>query len=288
MKKSVLRFLIILAIGLIGILLFFLFKNQKTISLKNYVSTDAIIQAALNIELPPTDNIVSQEAYGLSKQASQKVSESQYDIAIDIIVGGLNKIPQNFTLQADLAYLLSDCAEVGAPELLSIDLKNKMMQRSDQIFNKLMVEVKKQPKAEIYRFKNEYFYHFRMHREQYELGVQRVSDYWGTVDWMTSGFRGYYSQGVGAARYAQQLIARGDRQLALDYAQKAIIAWAQYFSYKNDYYNAYVHYALALGILGYKEEMMRALEKSASLIRRDLNYFEFKNVIDFVRGLEKK
>lgn len=275
---------IIVAIGISGILLFFLFKDQKTISLKNCIAKDAIIQSALDINLPTTGALASQEAYALSKQAFQKVTESQYVLAIDIVIGGLKKFPQNFTLQTDLAYLLSDCAEVSAPEFLSIDLKNKMMHRSDQIFNKLMKEVEKQSKAEGYRFKNEYFYHFRMHREQYELGVKRVSDYWGTADWMTAGFRGYYSQGVGAARYAQQLIQSGDKQLALDYAQKAVVAWAQYFSYKNDYYNAYVHYALALGILGYKEEMMKALEKSASLIKRDLNYFEFKNVINFIES----
>jgi hypothetical protein len=43
-----------------------------------------------------------------------------------------------------------------------------------------------------------------------------------------------------------------------------------------------VHYALALGILGHTEEMYRALQRSASIIGRDLEYHEFKEVIDFV------
>lgn len=34
--------------------------------------------------------------------------------------------------------------------------------------------------------------------------------------------------------------------------------------------------------IGYKEDMMRALELSASIIKRDLDYFEFKEVIDFI------
>ena len=46
-----------------------------------------------------------------------------------------------------------------------------------------MKEVETQPKGEIYRFKNEFYYHFRMHREQYELGLQRVKEYWGTAEW---------------------------------------------------------------------------------------------------------
>jgi len=66
---------------------------------------------------------------------------------------------------------------------------------------------------------------------------------------------------------------------------KAMVSWAQYFTYKNDYYNAYVHYAIALGVLGYKEEMMRALLRSASFINKDLTYFEFKEIIDFFESL---
>ncbi len=69
--------------------------------------------------------------------------------------------------------------------------------------------------------------------------------------------------------------------------QKALVALAQYFSYENDYYNSYVHYALALEIIGYKEEMMRALQLSASIINRDLSYHEFKEVINFIDGIEQ-
>lgn len=276
--------------GTIALVVILILIHQKSgLSKKTLVTSQekkSVIEAALTMDLPSTDGEHVGQAKEVSKRASQKVHECNYEEAINITLEGLKKYPKNFTLQSDLAYLLSDCAEVSAPDFMSEDLKNKMMYRSDQLFNKLMGEVDKQPKADVYRFKNEYFYHFRLHREQYELGVQRVADYWGTADWLTSGFGGYYSQGVGAARYAQQLMQKGDRQLALDYAQKAIVAWAQFFGYCNDYYNAYVHYALALGILGYQEEMIRALERSASLIKRDLNYFEFKNVIDFVQGLE--
>ena len=80
-------------------------------------------------------------------------------------------------------------------------------------------------------------------------------------------------------------IKQGNSILAAEYAQKAVIAWAQYFTYDNTHYNPYVHYALALGILGNRVEMMRALERSASLINKDLGYFEFKGIIDFVESI---
>ena len=247
---------------------------------------NAIIEAALKFELSATDTIISSEASKISLQASKEVGESHYKEALSIIINGLKKFPQNFILQTDLAFLLGDCAEVTPPQFIGNDFKDKMINRSKQIFDKLMQECECQPKAELYRFKHGYFYRFRMFHELYELGLARVEDYWGTTKWESIGC-GYYSQGVGAARYARKLLEDGKKSLALDYAQKAIVAWAQFFSYKNDYYNAYVHYALALGILGHKDEMTRALTRSASIIKSDLDYFEFKNVIDFVNSTEK-
>ena len=157
-----------------------------------------------------------------------------------------------------------------------------MIQRSKQLFERLMKEIDGQPKEASYILKNEYYYRFAKYREQYELGLCGVNEFGSRC------FLGYYSQGVGAANYARKLLEIGNKQLALDYAQKALIAWAQYFTYKNDYYNPYVHYALALGILGYKEEMMRALRRSASIINQNLCYHEFKDVIDFIEKIEKK
>ena len=58
----------------------------------------------------------------------------------------------------------------------------------------------------------------------------------------------------------------------------------QHFTHENDYYNSYVHYALALGILGYRTEMLRALQRSAQLINKDLTYHEFTEVIDVFDG----
>lgn len=257
-------------------------ESQGKDAIANSDANRAVIEKAIHFALDTTDSKDSEIVTQICRHIFQKVEECNYVGAIELTLDGLMKYPRNFSLQMDLAYLLSDCAEVNPPQFISQEIKDKMMQRSDEIFNKLMKEVEAQPKAEVYRFKNEFYYHFRMHREQYELGLHRVSEYWGTSEWDTNGYRGYYSQGVGAARYAQQLVQKGDKILALDYAQKAIVAWAQYFSYKNDYYNAYVHYALALGILGYKDEMMLALHRSALIIKKDLNYFEFKNVIDFV------
>ena len=101
------------------------------------------------------------------------------------------------------------------------------------------------------------------------------------------GWGGYYSQGVGASNYAYKLYQAGNRALAMVYAQKALVAWAQCLSYDNNYYNAYVHYGLTLGILGDKTEMLRALQRGAELIHQDLTYPEFKKVIELIDKLPR-
>ena len=242
---------------------------------------DAIIERALALELPVPSAVVSDEALSYRAEAIKKVRAAHYEEAIGETLSGLQKIPDSFTLQALLAALVGDTSEITEEPL-----KSRMLQKAATLFEPLLKEADAQPKEAFYPFKNEYYFRNAMYKEQYENGIKCVEHFWRTAQWDPMGIKGYYYQGVGAARYAKVLLEQGNKPLALEYAQKAVAAWAQYFSYENDYYNAYVHYALALGILGYHEDMMRALARSSSIIKRDLDYFEFKEIIDFIDGIK--
>lgn len=286
-KKKYLLLIFLIALFTTAIVIIeplYSWKNQsipETHESSQVKNNSSLIEKALMLELPPTNTSVSKEAKKFSQDAFTKIQEGNYAEAINITLSGLEKFPQNFILQSDLASLLGDFSEITP-----MPLKGKMIQRAKELFKKLMLEVKEQPEETLYGFKNEYYFRFGMYLEQYELGLTEIQNL--EINDKASGYKGYYSQGVGASNYARKLIEIGNEAMALDYAQKAIIAWAQYFSYKNDYYNSYVHYALALGILGYKEEMMRALKRSASLINHDMDYHEFKEVIDFVNKINTK
>lgn len=235
-----------------------------------------IIEQALTKELSKVNTYNSKQTNIFCEEAMKKVKEADYIKAIEIVLLGLSKFPGSFKLQYYLAALLGDSSEIVAEPL-----KSRIVEKSKTMFDKLLLEADKQPKDLFYHFKNEYFYRFALYRQQYLLGLERVAHYWEGKGWDAHGIKGYYCQGVGAANYAKELLLRGDKESAHEYAQKALVAWAQYFSYENDYYNAYVHYALAVGILGYREEMLRALQRSAAIIGRDLNYSEFKEIIEF-------
>lgn len=238
---------------------------------------DTIIERALNLTLPSTSTTHTDEVDAFCTAASSKINACHYEEAINIILAGLEQFPDNFTLQSYLAALVGDTSEITP-----MSLQERMVDWAKAQFARLIQDAEHQPREAFYTLHNEYCYRFALYKEQYQIGCARVNEFWATDAWQTSGVKGYYCQGVGAANYARVLMQQGDTTLAQEYAHKAIIAWAQYFSYTHDYYNAYVHYALALGILGQTEEMYRALERSASIIGRDLDYHEFKEVIDFV------
>jgi hypothetical protein len=240
-----------------------------------------IIEKALALELPLTDVGDLAAANESINQAVKQVWDGNYAAALAAIVNAVEQFPRNFYVQARLASILGDYAE-----MFSGELKERMITRSKAIFSKLLPEVEGQSKPDYFFFKNEYCFRFGLYKEQYELGFEKLAYYLAHDDENSTkriAFS-YYTQGVGAANYAKQLWLRREKLFACMYAEKALVAWAQHFTLHNDYYNSYVHYGLALGILGYKKEMMHALTHAASLINKDLSFHEFKEVIDFVEG----
>lgn len=259
----------------------YIFPSFGMASQSETLGAHGIIEQAIDRSLPATDTVIVEEAKVIGKKMFEQVKKGNYPEAIAITLKGLEQFPHNFELQSDLASLLGDTSEITPSPL-----KEKMLSKAKELFNKLEKEAANQPKETYYPFKNEFYFRAGMYKEQYELGLEIVTHFWQKENWKPLGINGYYYQGVGAARYARKLIEQGNKALAIDYAQKAMVSWAQYFSYENTYYNSYVHYALALGILGHKEEMMRALTRSASMLQRGFDYFEFKEVIDSVNGLD--
>jgi hypothetical protein len=248
-----------------------------------FIIASEAIEQALAFSLLPTNNIVSEEAIAITDVAYKAIEAADYEKSLEIILLGIEKFPCDFNIQSFFAALLGDHSENFDGQL-----QMRMAIKSKEIFNKLACEVESQPEREIYRFKNEYCYRFGKYKEQYENGLAMITDYEKTEELLHQyGGSGYYYQGVGAANYAKQLLMMGNKKEASNYAQKAVIAWAQHFSYKNSYYNSYVHYSLALGILGYRQDMLNALNRSAFLIQRSLDYHEFKEIIDFFENFSE-
>lgn len=246
-----------------------------------------VVNQALCIELSPCDiatNLI-EEVEEIRKIARTKYREGDFIAALQITIDGLKKFPKSFSLQRYFAMLIGDCSEIGdVAELFSEKLKSQMIIISKQVFEKLMHETEGQPPYAIFLFRNEYYWRFAQYENEYENGVQFTEYYVNTDEFNTKGFLGYFCQGVGATYYAKQLLINGETELAYMWARRAIGAMTQHLSYDSNYYLAYVTYALALGILGHHDEMMKTLQCGADLIQKDLNSPEFKEVVDFIES----
>lgn len=128
--------------------------------------------------------------------------------------------------------------------------------------------------------KNEYYYQTKQFKKQYELGK---------VFYQRTGEKHHlYSAGVGGANHALALARLGQTKRAKAWATKSIEAWDIYFEYDKKYYNPYVHYALAWGVLGEKKKMMKALKDSSKRCGKPMIYKEFAEVIEWIEEIEVK
>jgi hypothetical protein len=128
--------------------------------------------------------------------------------------------------------------------------------------------------------KNEYYYQTKQFKKQYELGM--------TYYKLTGEKHHLYSSGVGGANYALSLARQGEVKRAESWAEKSIIAWEIYFEYDKNYYNPYVHYALAWGVLGNRKKMMKALKDSSKRCGKPMSYNEFTEVLEWIEDLESE
>jgi hypothetical protein len=128
--------------------------------------------------------------------------------------------------------------------------------------------------------KNEYFYQTKQFKKQYELGI--------TYYKRTGEKHHLYSSGVGGANHALELARVGKTKQADNWAKKSIEAWNIYFQYNKKYYNPYVHYGLAWGILGEKKKMMKALKDSSKRCGKPMSYKEFSEVIKWIEEIERR
>lgn len=122
--------------------------------------------------------------------------------------------------------------------------------------------------------KNEYYYQTKQYKKQFYLGVNLYKRHGDKHD--------MYSAGVGAANLALKFARLKNKKMADLWAKKSVESWEVYFEINKTYYNPYVHYALALGILGRKKEMMKSLKTSSKLCKKPMSYKEFAETIKWV------
>jgi hypothetical protein len=205
------------------------------------------------------------------KRIWKAVEDADYGRAMALLTPLYKKYPRDFKVAKSYAMVLGDYAET-----LDGARGKELKTRSRAMLRGLMRKLGNIRWEWNISARNEYYYHTGQFRKQYLLGLEAAA---GGHNW------GYYGQGVGAANYAYHHAAAGHVKPAAFWARRAVAAWEKFFLFKADYYNAYVHYALALGIMGRLKDMEAALRKSALLSGKPDSYREFFHVRAKVSGL---
>jgi len=197
------------------------------------------------------------------------VSDANYKKAVDHCKKGLKLFPNDVVVEFKYYSVLCDYYLTNTKSKHTVERK-KTIAKMKTFLNKL----KGQPVWAKNYIKNEYYFQSQSFKKQYELGV---NEYKKTKDKYE-----LYSAGVGGAQYALVLAKKGQKKRAESWAKRSIKAWEVYVEFDKKYYNSYVHYALAWGVLGDEKKMMWALRESAKRCKKPLSYKEFQDVINEV------
>jgi len=215
--------------------------------------------------------IPDEEWVGPRDTAWKAIQAANYRKAIDILSKVYRKYPKDSRVISFYASTLADYGYSLPPAK-----QEALRKRACVLLKGLLNRLRGAKPGLAYSTRNEYYYHSRQHDKQYYLGVEIVQK---------GNKHAYYSQGVGAAWHAFPHAKAGRWHLARLWAGRAVRAWENLFKFNDKYYNSYVHYALALGILGRAKEMEAALVRSARLSGKPRSYREFTEVRDKIAEL---
>lgn len=217
-------------------------------------------------------NIPDKEWKKLHESAWNAIMAADYKKAMAVLAPAYKKYPEEFKVVKLYAATLGDYAE-SQPE----GKRETLKKQGCKILAGLLRRLRHVDRELRFSTRNEYYYHSGQFNKQYYLGEESVRD---GSKW------GHYTQGVGSANYVYAHAQKGHGRLVEFWAKRAVCAWENFFKIKADYYNAYVHYALALGLLGRVKDMEAALNKSAKLSGKPQSYHEFKDVREKILSLK--
>ncbi len=214
---------------------------------------------------------IKNSPYDYVLKSFKYIGKANYKKSFETITKARTLWPNDFYVTSYYASIMADYGE-------NLGGRSKIIykRKACALLRKLLYRTKGVNKRIVDVTRNEYYYHSAQFRKQYLLGIERVSK---------KNKHGYYSQGVGAAWHSLNMAKKNINHLAIFWAKRAIKAWKLYFKIYPNYYNAYVHYALALGIMKNFKEMENALQTAQKLSGKNKSYKEFKEIRDIIKNL---
>lgn len=202
--------------------------------------------------------------FQLAAKADQLMNRADFKAARKLMEKAVKKFPDSIDILYNLATATGDDLENTSPNQIQKNYK-----KAASILKNLIPRIRNRSIEFQISVRNEYFWFSAQPRKQYHLGIEMVSRGWP---------KAYYCQGVGAIMVCEKYLKEKRFTLGIKWAQKAELAFKEYFLVNKNNYNSYCWYAKSLGYQGRLKEMEIALRKGAKVAHKPISFFEFEDV----------
>lgn len=189
--------------------------------------------------------VVSKREEQLSEEISQIYNSGDCKKAVEKSIEFLQEFPKSYIARYKYAVMCGDYSYVLE---LSADEKKRYREIGNNGIKALVEDedFKKYPINFQFSIRNEYYWFFELHKEQYELGIERL----------VASEAGHYSASVGASMMALKQLEQGNVIQAEEWAHKSFMHFKKFEAYSPDWYNINYFGSQALACLGKYEEAL--------------------------------
>lgn len=185
--------------------------------------------------------LFSDEENEIFTKITDVYNSGEYEQAYELAHNFLIKFPNSIKAKYKLAVMAGDSSEQG---ILSDDIKTQRMAMAKEMINDLFQSYEQVDLPDLlnYRIRNEYYWFFKEHKNQFDLGLEMLS-----ID-----LPGHYSCCVGASMQSTKLIDQKDE--AKSWAILSIEHFDRFVEINPTWHNINLFAAKAYAVLGNKKK----------------------------------
>lgn len=220
------------------------------------------------------DEILSSEReQQINEEIRQIFNSGNCKAALEKSIEFLKEFPTSYLARYQYAVMNGDYSnEVG----LSDDERKKYREICNKGIKDLVEasDFSKLPKDFQFRVRNEYYWFFELHKEQYELGIERIKE----------NEIGHYSASVGASMLAMKFLRDANLLIMEDWAERSYKHFEMFERFLPNWYNINYFGAQSLACLGKYDEALICYKDMYRKQQGPINEIE---VAEFLKSIEE-
>nr|BDT27398.1 hypothetical protein BHI3_08640 [Bacteriovorax sp. HI3] len=216
---------------------------------------------------------VSEREKALASEIRKVYNSGNAKKAVEMSINFLKEFPESLTARYLYSVMHGDySAELG----LTQEESKRCREIANNGFQTLINDPDFKKWSWHFQFgvRNEYYWFFELHQEQYDLGIETIA----------TSEDGHYSACVGASMLALKFLKERNIPLAEEWANKSFFHFEKYEKYMPDWYNINYFSSQSLACLGKYEEALLCYK---DMYRKQKSQVNEAEVAEFVAKMEE-